>query len=208
VFFYKFFEATEKKVNVDAVNAVRTDEIEEEVDEEMDEDEVWKAMQRSSGFAATGLNEDEDDELSGEDQVWPSDDEDASEEGAGSDDGDLDIAGSDEDGEMEAWGKEEEEDDNAPAKPIRGKRSIMKMSEKAKMLGFTGDYFDKLLISKTQDDDDSGEFEGDVFAQADDFEGLLDLEQEQGDEDSGEKGGKRPRGFASRRKIGKKQRKE
>jgi ribosome biogenesis protein MAK21 len=210
MFFYKFFEATGTKETSDdmkAAAAARSDEIEEEVEEDMDEDEVWKAMQKSSGFAATGLNKEDEDELSDEDQVWPdeeeeeSEQEDGSEQDVGSDDGGLEVDGSDDDGEMEAWmEKEEEEDENAPKKPVRGKRSILKMSEKAKELGFTGDYFDKLLISKEQDD--SGEFNDNVFAQADDFESLVDLEQNE--EDREEKGEKRKGGFASRRKQTKK----
>jgi ribosome biogenesis protein MAK21 len=187
---------------------VRADGIDEEEEEEMDEDQVWKAMQKSSGFAATGLKDDEDEEEDDEDEVWPSDDaaeeDDGSEpEEVGSDDGGL-LEGSDDDDEMEAWGKEDEEDDdeNAPKKPIRGKRSILKMSEKAKQLGFTGDYFDKLLTGK----EDDGEFDDDVFAQADDFEGLVDLDAGEGGDDAKEEkvmGGKR-KGAFGRRKAGKK----
>ncbi|KAL3893944.1 MAG: hypothetical protein SGCHY_005549, partial [Lobulomycetales sp.] len=63
--------------------------------------------------------------------------------------------------------------DKSNQKPVRGKRSIKKMSEKAKELGFKGDYFERLLSSKV---DLNAEFDEEIFAQADDFESLVDHE--------------------------------
>ena len=180
LFFYKFFSMQDKKIEKEEVV---------EGDSDPEEDQVWDAIQNSTGFTKDSLDEDDQDgdlEDPEDDLEYPEDDEEIEDADA------EDVAIESDDDEMENWMQEEEEEEEE-VKPIRGKKAIAKMAEKAKSVGFKGEYFDRLL---------KGEEGGDVFASIDEFESLINQDNEGDDGAEGidaERVQKRRGKFSSRR---------
>lgn len=176
--------------------------MEEVNDDGLDEDEVWKAIARSSGFPDE-LKEDQGDVDNADEEDWSDEEEEVAsdnemaewetqepvqDEGESSE-GDEELADifmqeEDEDSDDEITKQEPENKVSAPGKGKRSTKAITRLSEKAASLGFKGDYFSRLLSSKNKKDGDDDE-EGDVgiFASMDDFTDLIDMENDDAEEE-------------------------